>query len=78
MQNTRPDPKGVLGAGDRSLGAPGAFDATALREALCEAEQERHGGCGGDLRSGYGFALSPERGGQVGDALSDERSGATI
>ncbi len=29
-----------LGAGDRGLGTPSTFDATALREALCEAEQE--------------------------------------
>ncbi len=35
-----------------ALGAPGAFDAAALGEALCEAEQERHGGCGSDLRGG--------------------------
>ncbi len=32
-----------------ALGHQCTFDAAALREALCEAEQERHGGCGGDL-----------------------------
>ena len=41
-----------LGAGDRGLGAPGAFDGAQVCEALCEAEQERHGGCRGHLRSG--------------------------
>jgi len=32
-----------------SLGASGPFDVAALREALCEANQEWRGGDGGDL-----------------------------
>ncbi len=35
-----------------ALGASSPFDAAALRETLREAEQERHGGCGSDLRGG--------------------------
>src|SRR3954447_5662130 len=42
----------LLGAGAARAGARGATDAGAVRESLCEAEQERRRGCGSDLRGG--------------------------
>src|ERR1700692_4642656 len=41
-----------LGAGDRPLWTRGPADAAGLWEALCEAQQERRPGRGGDLRGG--------------------------
>jgi len=47
--------KQALGSGTHGLGAPGAFDAAPVCEALREAEQERHGGS----RLSIGAAASP-------------------
>ncbi len=42
----------LLGARNLDLWARGPDDASGLCEALCQAEQERRGGCRGDLRGG--------------------------
>src|SRR3954471_550369 len=42
----------LLGAGAACVGPRGAADASAIRESLCEAQQERCCGCGSDLRGG--------------------------
>src|SRR5262249_51327196 len=46
----------LLGAGVACAWARGASDAGAIREGLRQAQQERCGGCGGDLRGGCGGA----------------------
>ena len=42
-------PRALLSAGAAGGGARGAADAGAMREGVCEAQQERRGGRGSDL-----------------------------
>src|SRR5260370_41264835 len=59
------------GEGDWALWPPGKIDATGLCEALCEAQQERWPGRGGDLRGGQpsdDAVRAGEERGAAGDA----------
>ena len=42
------------------VGAYGAIDASGLCKALCQAAEERHYGCGGDLRGGDAAEKPPD------------------
>jgi transposase len=42
-----------LGSGAAEARAPGEVDAATLCQTVCEAAEERRGGCRGDLRGGY-------------------------